>query len=172
MPFLVKNFSTRYNIRTWLVSSSSRAASLIVSLLWMFPSNSTNKPCHSFLSVTVCESTTMSEAEVMEPPRASGLLESSCGAENSAASLDDVDVAKYVHTNASKQPDPRALVPNLNGKNMTSKLEKWPNTCFRFIKLFLFLKISSLIKILGSFNSLNLNKLFTCNNLRVNHLLL
>ncbi|XP_026201525.1 long-chain-fatty-acid--CoA ligase ACSBG2 isoform X3 [Anabas testudineus] len=35
----------------------------------------------------------MSEAEVMEAPRASGFLESSCGAGNSAASLDDVYVA-------------------------------------------------------------------------------
>lgn len=41
----------------------------------------------------------MSEAEVMEAPRASGFLESSCGAGNSAASLDDVYVAKYVDNN-------------------------------------------------------------------------
>lgn len=52
-----------------------------------------------------CESTTMSETEVMEPPRASGFLESSCGAEKSAASLDDLDEAKYVHTGALERPD-------------------------------------------------------------------
>ncbi|KAF3690697.1 Long-chain-fatty-acid--CoA ligase ACSBG2 [Channa argus] len=46
-------------------------------------------------TVNVCESTTISGSEVMEPPRASSILESSCGAGNSAASLDDaiVDVA-------------------------------------------------------------------------------
>ncbi|XP_076580356.1 long-chain-fatty-acid--CoA ligase ACSBG2 [Chaetodon auriga] len=47
------------------------------------------------MQLTVCEPTTMSEAVVMEPPRANGLLKSSCGAGNSAASLDDdiVDTA-------------------------------------------------------------------------------
>lgn len=54
------------------------------------------KPGLCSFSVIVCESNTMSEAEVMEAPRARSFLESSCGAGNSAASLDDVDVAKYV----------------------------------------------------------------------------
>lgn len=42
----------------------------------------------------------MSEAVVMGPPRTDGFLESSCGAGDSAASLDDgvVDTAKYVCT--------------------------------------------------------------------------
>ena len=65
-----------------------------------------NEPCPASLSVTLCESTDMSEAVVMEPPRADGFLESSCGVGDSAASLDDciVDTAKYVHANASKTP--------------------------------------------------------------------
>lgn len=62
-----------------------------------------NDPCCSSLLVTECESTAMSEAVVMEPPRAGGFLESSCGPGDSAASLDDVapDAAKYVHTNTA-----------------------------------------------------------------------
>ena len=77
-----------------------------------------NEPCHSsLLSVTVCEPTAMSEAVVMES-RAGGFLESSCGAGDSAASLDDgiVDAAKYVHTNTSGHLDntvSKALVPKL-----------------------------------------------------------
>ena len=52
------------------------------------------------LSVTACEATAMSEAVVMDPPRADGFLESQCGAGDIAGSLDDVivDTAKYVHT--------------------------------------------------------------------------
>ncbi|XP_030289549.1 long-chain-fatty-acid--CoA ligase ACSBG2 isoform X1 [Sparus aurata] len=47
------------------------------------------------MRLTLCESTDMSEAVVMEPPRADGFLESSCGVGDSAASLDDciVDTA-------------------------------------------------------------------------------
>lgn len=54
--------------------------------------------------MTACELTTTSEAVVMEPPRAGGLLES-CGTGDSAASLDDVivDTAKYVNTNLVKE---------------------------------------------------------------------
>ncbi|XP_054458438.1 long-chain-fatty-acid--CoA ligase ACSBG2 [Anoplopoma fimbria] len=44
------------------------------------------------MQLTVCEPTTMSEAVVMEPPRAGGFLESSCGAEDRAVSLDGVIV--------------------------------------------------------------------------------
>lgn len=63
-----------------------------------------NKP--SSLSVTVCEPAAMSEAAVMEPHRAGGFLESSCGVADSAASLDDgiMDTAKYVRTNTSRTP--------------------------------------------------------------------
>ncbi|KAM6922065.1 long-chain-fatty-acid--CoA ligase ACSBG2 [Xenentodon cancila] len=42
--------------------------------------------------VTAFDPTAMSEAVVMEPPQADGFLESSCGARNSAASLDDGNV--------------------------------------------------------------------------------
>lgn len=58
-----------------------------------------NKAC-SPLSVTACEPTATSEAAVMEPPRAGGPLESSRGARDSKASLEDgtVDTAKYVPT--------------------------------------------------------------------------
>lgn len=40
----------------------------------------------------------MTEAGVMEPPRAAGFLESSCVTGDSAASLDD-GTAKYANTN-------------------------------------------------------------------------
>ncbi|XP_030583871.1 long-chain-fatty-acid--CoA ligase ACSBG2 [Archocentrus centrarchus] len=47
------------------------------------------------MQLTLCESTTTTEAGVMEPPRAAGFLESSCVTGDSAASLDDgiVDTA-------------------------------------------------------------------------------
>lgn len=47
------------------------------------------------MRLTACEPTAMSEAEMMEPPKASGILESSCRAGDSPASLDDgiVDTA-------------------------------------------------------------------------------
>lgn len=65
-----------------------------------------NELCPGPLSVTLCESTEMSEAVVMEPPRADGFLDSSCGVGDSAASLDDciVDTAKYVRANAYETP--------------------------------------------------------------------
>lgn len=44
------------------------------------------------MQLTVCEPTAMSEAAGMEPPRAVGFLESSCGVGDSAASLDDAIV--------------------------------------------------------------------------------
>ncbi|KAM9849145.1 long-chain-fatty-acid--CoA ligase ACSBG2 [Aulostomus maculatus] len=47
------------------------------------------------MRLTVCEPTAMSEAVVMVPPQSDGFMESSCGAGDSAASLEDavVDVA-------------------------------------------------------------------------------
>ncbi|XP_029002872.1 long-chain-fatty-acid--CoA ligase ACSBG2 isoform X1 [Betta splendens] len=43
--------------------------------------------------VIACESPSVSEAEVMEPARAAGFLQSSCAAEQRSASLDDIDAA-------------------------------------------------------------------------------
>uniref|UniRef100_A0A3B3ZTZ2 Long-chain-fatty-acid--CoA ligase ACSBG2 n=1 Tax=Periophthalmus magnuspinnatus TaxID=409849 RepID=A0A3B3ZTZ2_9GOBI len=59
-------------------------------------------------AVVACESSTMSEAVVMEPPREAAFTESSCGRADSAAELDEctTDTAKYAHLNA---PRPSSL---------------------------------------------------------------
>ncbi|XP_029002873.1 long-chain-fatty-acid--CoA ligase ACSBG2 isoform X3 [Betta splendens] len=45
------------------------------------------------MQLIACESPSVSEAEVMEPARAAGFLQSSCAAEQRSASLDDIDAA-------------------------------------------------------------------------------
>ncbi|CAG5863715.1 unnamed protein product [Menidia menidia] len=77
--------------------------------------------------VTACEPTSMSEAVVMEPSQAGGFLESPCGAQHSAASLDDgtVDTANESSEEESTGEKEEAIV-TLDAVTISTKATEVP----------------------------------------------
>ncbi|XP_034561105.1 long-chain-fatty-acid--CoA ligase ACSBG2 isoform X1 [Notolabrus celidotus] len=72
------------------------------------------------MQLTACEPGTMSEAVGMEPQRASGFLESSCGAGSSAASLDD-GIADTANESSGEESAGEREEENINRSTMTTE---------------------------------------------------